>query len=352
METILSKYVLRFGQKNPRIDLGAIGKRCIFCNKDYSKDLFNSKAHAVSEFLYNKSIFHWNECNECNNKFNKIEREFSNLIEIDRSLLSMNGKNGVAQTNLSKVENASRITFNKEYKIPVLNNATPNKGFLSVNYENGNVVIKNIRNSYYNTNVFKCLTKYALSIMPVEQITNYSILTRFVLQDEKLPYPTNLFFCERNLPDNVVEVLPTIFSFNGYMLIQKVYFLSVMPFNGLEVKLVNDKNLDGLAIFSIFFGSSAFQIFIPSDDFIYRAAAKVYDKEPLNISLPQFTTTEIEYSSKELEITAIDCRTHSKIEKEIDERHFSSVLIPLDKEKLSVNEKGELVISALKFSNK
>ncbi|MDY4366549.1 MULTISPECIES: HNH endonuclease [Pectobacterium] len=349
MESILSRYVLRFDQKNSRIDLGILGQRCIFCNKNYSEKLFNSEAHVISEFLYNKSIFHYNECNDCNDKFKNIERDFSNLIEMDKSLLSMYGKKGVPQVNLSKIKNESRITFNKKQKIPILNNATPNKGYLRINNESGDIVIKNVRNSYYNTNVFKCLTKYALSIMPIELIGNYKILTRFVLQDTDLPYPTGFFFCEKKLSDNVTEVSPSIFQFNGLMLIHKTYFLSAMPFNGIEMKLVNDKNIDGLVVFSVFFGNSAFQIFIPNDKFIYHTVEKIFNNEkPLSTSFPQFTTAEIKYSANNLEITTIDCRIHNKIEKEIDERYFSSVLIPLDKEMLSLDDKGELVIDALK----
>ncbi|HFP3029759.1 TPA: hypothetical protein ACHF2M_003335 [Yersinia enterocolitica] len=348
MESVLSKHVLQFSQKSPRIVLGIRRGKCIFCKKDYSKDLFNSKAHAISESLYNKSIFHYNECNDCNNKFNGIEREFSSLIEIDKSLLSMHGKGGVAQTNLSKIENESRITFNKNYKIPILNNANPDGGCLSINKENGDTIIKNIRNTYYNTNIFKCLTKYALSIMPMELIEEYSILTRFVLQGIALPYPMGYYcFTDESLSNNTEESVPVTCSFNSYMFIKKTYFLSVLPFNGLEVKIVKDKNIDGLAIFSIFFGNSAFQIFIPNDDFFYRGAVNQHHGEPLNISFPQFIATEFKCDYDNIEITTIDCSTHKRIEKEVDERHFSSVLVPLNTEKLGLDDKKELVIYAL-----
>ncbi|HAU5600893.1 TPA: hypothetical protein JD320_000014 [Citrobacter koseri] len=351
MENILSKYVLRFGQNPPRIDLGILGQRCIFCNKDYSEDLFNTEAHAISEFLYNRTIFHHNECNDCNEKFKNIERDFSNLIEMDKSILSMYGKNGVVQTNLSKVKDSSRIKFDKKYKIPVLNNARPEEGSLSIDPESGDIKIKNIRNSYYNTNVFKCLTKYALSIMPIELIGNYSILTQFVLQGTDLPYPLGYYLCEKKaLNNNAVEEIPVTISFNGYMAIHKAYFLSAMPFNGIEVKIINDENIDGLAIFSIFFGSTAFQIFIPNDDFFYRSAVKVYNNEPLNISFPQIVATDFKHDFKNIETTLIDCSIHKKIEKEIDERHFSSVLVPVNKEKLSLNEKGDLVIRSLQIN--
>lgn len=63
----------------PKVEIGNRNSLCRFCQSSEVK--FNKKrAHSFPEYLGNKSVFTLNECDECNSKFAKIEKDLSNFI--------------------------------------------------------------------------------------------------------------------------------------------------------------------------------------------------------------------------------------------------------------------------------
>ena len=70
-------------------------RKCRFCGKSKPEVSFRKKAHAIPEFLGNKSLFSMNECDICNEFFaREYEDHLSKWFGPMRSLCQMRGKKG------------------------------------------------------------------------------------------------------------------------------------------------------------------------------------------------------------------------------------------------------------------
>ena len=66
---------------------------CRFCQKT-GQERFKKKAHSIMDALGNKLLFCNEECDECNQEFEKsVERDLYKLLEINRTLSNISGKN-------------------------------------------------------------------------------------------------------------------------------------------------------------------------------------------------------------------------------------------------------------------
>ena len=84
---------------------------CLFCGKTKEDGaLFSGNAHAVSEFLGNKKLFQYDECNECNNKLSLIENDIAIYFEPIRMMFNVNGKTSLKGSG-SYIKGKSGIIF-------------------------------------------------------------------------------------------------------------------------------------------------------------------------------------------------------------------------------------------------
>lgn len=71
-------------------------RKCRFCGKSKPEVSFKKKAHAISEFLGNKSLISMNECDICNEFFaSEYEDHLAKWFGPMRSLCQMRGKEGI-----------------------------------------------------------------------------------------------------------------------------------------------------------------------------------------------------------------------------------------------------------------
>lgn len=325
------------------IFLGREENGCIYCKRPYEKSFFIKKAHAVPELLGNKFLFSKNECDLCNAIFSKIERDFSFFIGIDRTLYSMKGKKGVPRHAFNEDQ---KIIHNKHFNIPVVS-VLPSTGNVKLDHSNKTSTIEYTKNSYYNTSVFKCLVKMALSILPIELVWKYTVLTEFVRQDITRPYPLKKLTEEQYKQSNgELEY----FNFNFFMLITRLRFFNMPPRRGFKISLVKTEVESNCFIFMLYFGSVALQIIIPDDDFLLRAFCEqvVHGSTHKFMLLSPDAIASILPTSK-FSSDVIDCREHKKIEKEVEVKGFSyGNAIKLDEEILKLDDNGNLTEDSLR----
>ncbi|WP_214686089.1 MULTISPECIES: HNH endonuclease [unclassified Exiguobacterium] len=63
-------------------------RQCVFCSKGIDKTTFKKDAHIIPAALGNRSLFHYEECDNCNEHlFSRFENDLINYLQFDRILL-------------------------------------------------------------------------------------------------------------------------------------------------------------------------------------------------------------------------------------------------------------------------
>lgn len=90
----LVKYYNISGKK---VYLGDRKKRkCRFCGKPSGDTTFKMLAHALPEFIGNRTLISNDECDICNERFSRtIEDHFAKYLGLSRTLNQIRGKKGV-----------------------------------------------------------------------------------------------------------------------------------------------------------------------------------------------------------------------------------------------------------------
>lgn len=140
---------------------------CRFCGKSKPTATFNTKAHAIPEFIGNKELFSYFECDKCNHAFGiSIENDFSNYLGAYRTFSQIRGKKKVP-TYITKADK-SRIDMSVD-GLKIHN--YEDDSILTHDSENNSIIFHTLKKPYTPIGIYKCLTKMALSIMPDEQLT-------------------------------------------------------------------------------------------------------------------------------------------------------------------------------------
>lgn len=135
---------------------------CRFCDKSIPDVKFKNKAHALSESIGNKSIFNNEECDDCNNSFGVgIEQDFYNCFAF---LLELNNVKGKRSSR--KVKGDKAIIYNDDnvFVIQPLPDQIPFIDKNEINYPS---------HKFKPINVYKCLVKYALSVIDAEYLHHF-----------------------------------------------------------------------------------------------------------------------------------------------------------------------------------
>ena len=157
-------------------------RTCRFCGKKEPDVRFSSKAHAISEFLGNKSLICNEECDNCNDAFSKtIERDTSNMLSFLLTLHSIQGKRGLRKTagknfkmSLDKSTaigdniGTLRMQFNKDFPNDITDFI---KKRLPIDLGN---------QKYIPQNVYKCLCKYVISVLNSDILPNFQDTIKWI----------------------------------------------------------------------------------------------------------------------------------------------------------------------------
>ena len=146
---------------------------CRFCHQTQATGAkFTEDAHTISKSLGNKGIFSYEECDLCNDQLgSSVEQDFGEMLRIERCFFGVKGKEGVPAVK------GDNFTMDN-----------PTEG--SINIKLMNVDEKHIPNpndielryvSRYNPqNIYRCLVKYALGVMPQEYVCHFNNVGKWV----------------------------------------------------------------------------------------------------------------------------------------------------------------------------
>ncbi|MDE7413586.1 MAG: hypothetical protein K2N05_07375 [Muribaculaceae bacterium] len=151
-----------------------IGQRksvCRFCGKSIPNVKFKKKAHALSESIGTKYIINNEECDSCNEAFSYIEQDFYNRHAALLSLYNVKGKNGSRKIKTETVDIFDQygIITIEPHKADNVPFKEITKGKSSFDFS---LVMK--YNPHKPQNVYKCLVKYALSIIESQYVPKFA----------------------------------------------------------------------------------------------------------------------------------------------------------------------------------
>lgn len=172
-------YEISTGGKRYLGERGA-NRKCRFCGRGIGEVTFRAKAHALPELIGNKSLISLYECDDCNIRiFHKLDNHLANFLGIWRIFSQIKGKKGIPSYRSKK---RSRIDvkakgfgfeINNYFDDPIIEEDESAK----------ELIINAIRQSYIPINVFKSLTKMALSIMPENELIYFQETIKWILKD-------------------------------------------------------------------------------------------------------------------------------------------------------------------------
>lgn len=172
-----------------RIEIGERDKSqriCRFCGKTNEKTGFDSKAHAISEALGNKTIILFEECDECNKRFSEtIEPDIVQYLSLFRTIFDVKGKNRgkggskkIRGKNFSlKNEGTVELSFQSDDDRPIEND------------ENYKLKLET-EQPIVSQNIYKALCKYYLSIIDKKHLIHFTKTIDWIngeIEIEQLP---------------------------------------------------------------------------------------------------------------------------------------------------------------------
>lgn len=219
---------------------------CRFCGRKKGEVTFKKEAHALSNLIGNDRLFSYYECDDCNgNRFSKYESEFSNYMKLLHCLSQVKGKSGIPSYK-SRKDDFTRIDI---------------KDFISVLHKEDETAIAHLdkkekvihfkgERTYTPVNVYKCLLKMALTVMPDSELLEVTNAMDF-LMDRK--------------------------NIKGQLLVGYRQYGGISPFRTPVTMLFKrkDERLEEnvpLYMFLLAYGNFAFQFqipFCPADKFLF-----------------------------------------------------------------------------------
>lgn len=161
----------------PDISRHYIGSRsyprhCRFCGLSEPHVTFSHEAHAISASIGNRMLFSYEECNNCNKKFSNFEDDFGKYTLVARTFARIRGRTKVP--SVTPVKDADGI-FKIEADQDRLN-ITGRAGEIPAEMnERDQILYFNIAlQKYRPRGVFKALLKMAMSLLPSEELVNFS----------------------------------------------------------------------------------------------------------------------------------------------------------------------------------
>lgn len=225
-----------FNKIKNKIYLGDKNKICRFCKKSEPDVRFKTIAHSIPEQLGNKFLISNYECDECNQKFGKLENDLGIFLGPIKAIYGIKGK----KKNSSKFKINGFCIENKENTIKFTDVCDESKNIESsvrVNSEEKTIDFKIDRNGFIPSNVYKSFVKMALSIVPDEILQRLDVYLKFL--NGKLEYIPNsevreIFIPEMN--ENKTLVVYTLInnqstvSFDGSILPLVIFSVRIKGF--------------------------------------------------------------------------------------------------------------------------
>ena len=231
--------------KGKKVYIGSKNNRkCRFCGKNAEETTFRMVAHALPEFIGNKTLIANDECDICNERFSRtVEDHMAKFLQPYLTIGLIRGKKGVPsfkdKKKLVRIEAKS-----SELEI----HQSPHDEVIQFKLDREQFNIELPMQPHTPVAVYKCLTKMAISIMPEEELNNF-----------------------RDAIDWINAETHTSKSFEGLDSSLKFCLLRVtpgsMPYRGMHTFLLKRKletTPVPYIIYVVAFGNLLLQIIIPS----------------------------------------------------------------------------------------
>lgn len=227
------------------------GKKCAFCLKSEPLVSFKNKPHVIPEFLGNKYLLHYDECDQCNSKFGEtIERELSEYLRPRRAFSKIKSKKGKYVSSYSKSRD-EEFKFSEEkvsYIIPVSDK-------LNLDFENKEFAYVCEIAEYTPINVYKGLMKVLYGLLPREHRINFNFIRDFLIGDkldevsDKIPIKViSTFMPYNNLSSPYVSILCKSKNTSMNEVLQEAFFeyIGIICFGNtvFEIPMYCDKDVE------------------------------------------------------------------------------------------------------------
>ena len=171
--------------QNKQYLTGNVVKKCRFCHKEFPETKFKSTAHAIPEFMGNKSLISKFECDRCNQYFSQFENEFANFMLPFNTLAGTINKGN----KIPKYKSGLEIFHDKNNTINI--NNFPNE--LSSNTKELELSID--IPTYIPDFIYRSLIKIGLTLIPEDKIGNYSETIEWLMNiDCSTIFPASMAF--------------------------------------------------------------------------------------------------------------------------------------------------------------
>lgn len=268
--------------EDDKVYLGEKDNRtCRFCKKDKTETTFNSVAHAIPEFVGNKKLIAYYECDVCNSKFSRLmESHMGNYMNLWHTLSQVRGKKKIP--SFKTTQDKSRIDIGTE-NVKIEDHE--GDSIFTIDKEKKTITITAKRRSYVPIAIHKTLTKMALTIMPEEDLKDFKTTMAWINEEDHEKSPHDL------------KVLPFLMSIAPG--IKPFPFVSCMLFKRKENHIDPVPHM----VFLLAYGNFAFQIFLPlcsQDQKLQGGEMKLtYIPTPLDMNGIRVTRNQLDMSSKE-----------------------------------------------------
>lgn len=236
-QELCQHYCSLTSQNNTRNYSGTkINKVCIFCGKQTPDVTFKKDAHIIPAGLGNRTLFNYNECDQCNEYiFSPQENELINYLTMDRILIRGRKRSGAPKF---KPDNSKSYIESKPGENVVsiyIDDQEEYFGIEDLNEEDTTVKMKvNNPPPYRLLDICKCLVHMAWSVIDKEKINQFPHITEWLLgKREIFPLYLDVGFIPGNGMANVIlEVWESSASESKpyALLIRFVYGYKVLTF--------------------------------------------------------------------------------------------------------------------------
>jgi len=174
-EKILQRYELISGYSTGSIlrplCLGNFENRiCRLCGKTKPEVTFKKKSHIVPEGLGNKILFSLYECDNCNSLYGStIENDLNNLLSPYKLFFKIKGKKGI--NTIKPYKGKDRIEYAQDLNMVLAKLSNEN---ISIDHKNKTAKLITKTQPFSLFNIYKCLLKIALLILPENEFYNFT----------------------------------------------------------------------------------------------------------------------------------------------------------------------------------
>jgi hypothetical protein len=230
--------------------LGSLEPRCCrFCGKTAPQVTFKKEAHAIPDFMGNRNVFAYFECDACNILFAKYEDSFANFLGVSRTFHQIRGKGNKIpkfkdpKTGFEVERGANSI------EMRVFDEHDP----ITIDHETKTIKLVTERPGHVPLHIVKLLIKIGLTLLDPEEVADYAWACKFItseaadanFKDDKLLYIygyslpgpaifrapfAHLYTRKKGVTEDIVEKQLVLF-FGNY------FFQIILPFGQPDRRL-------------------------------------------------------------------------------------------------------------------